>query len=383
MLTLSDTDPFAAGSIVIQQPGYDLGRLSVYSDPSNYEPKMRRMDRDSLVDNNRQSYASSSSRPSSHLSEVQLGRLRVSQSPTFPPGKTQSTITTFVTIHCFAALFGTNSSLYSLPPRPAEAVEVDHSPEDDENDDDNLDPLMPSTSSGRKTSNPVKSPSSSSSSCSTVLDMFGRAPDHLASNGRTNRSVTPTRRAKILESDGVAPRQPPVPPLRIRRKGSTTSQFEQQLKSPASRTSPVLFERSDSLSSMAASTGNDAPISPTSTSRSLYLVRKASSSRIHMPPTAAPPTGNLPPPPPLPSSLSTRASSFIADDLSSLMFPEPPTSPTNYLSMSSRMSAFDAPSGDAILSLMQNSYDDDVGGDSTGLRGGFAMDAEAQHGILI
>lgn len=57
-MTLSDPDPFAAGSVIVSRFDQDPNRLSVYSDSSLLDPHAKRGE---LVQSNRISYGSSSS----------------------------------------------------------------------------------------------------------------------------------------------------------------------------------------------------------------------------------------------------------------------------------------------------------------------------------
>lgn len=114
-------------------------------------------------------------------------------------------------------------------------------------------------------------------------------------------------------------------PLRLHRKASEQFMHSQ---SPSSTTtsSPIMFSASSSVSN-----GSTTPQMSASSSRPLVLVRKASSSRVNLPPlNIAPPSLHLPPPPLSPLPLSDDVES-----VESLVFPDPPSAGSSSMSFAS------------------------------------------------
>ncbi|KAI0361450.1 hypothetical protein OH77DRAFT_429106 [Trametes cingulata] len=328
VMTFSEIDPFASGGIVVQHLPQDPNRLSVYSDSSVLDPHHQKK---GDLPQSRRSYGSSSSNSHGNSSEgYALSPLSASSLGRSPPA---------------------SRSAYDLT-QPNDAY---HS-------------SGPSTSGAQtQRTRRMKTPSGSNSSNSTVT------PDGLRSRlseppgggsstlprKRSSPTLSRPRGMTTAAADGrdirpdvprTAPRSPhivlsPIQPLQVRRKASASSSSPSSSNPPSP--SPVTFTRSRTSS---ATPSIDSPVSPSMT-RPLVLVRKASASRMKLPPISAAPPSGLPPPPPVPRS------PYHEHDLSPLEFRS---------SSSSSLSLNFAPSvdgfhgmnnGDAISMLMNDAYD--------------------------
>ncbi|OCH86048.1 hypothetical protein OBBRIDRAFT_797560 [Obba rivulosa] len=308
VLSWSDPDPFAAGSIIIQPLMQDPNRLSVYSDSSVLDPLNMKTD---FVPHNRISYGSSlSSSSQGHSSERHAGGV-VSTLPNVR-ARTRS-----------------NSGLSpgaSVPERRPDFAKKGEA-------------AQPASSGEEGASSRHKTPSGSNSSCSTVSpghkfsDLPG-APrsSHIAgiasmrARGMTVAAASgkPVRQLKTSASTLGLSIPPSSSAPSLQRKLSESSADHH---SPDPAPSPLTFARSRSGSS---ATGNESPIS----SNPPGTVRKVSLSRGKLPPlNSAPPSTNLPdvpmPPPKFPF-VSSPVDSL--EDLSTLDFPEPPSSSSSSLS---------------------------------------------------
>lgn len=106
-----------------------------------------------------------------------------------------------------------------------------------------------------------------------------------------------------------------VQPSRLQRQASQPFSQHSQSPSTASTASPIMFSARSSIS-----IGSTAPQLPLPSTRPLVLVRKASSSRVNLPPLTIQPPSHLPPPPLSPLPLSDDVES-----VESLVFPDPPS----------------------------------------------------------
>lgn len=105
-------------------------------------------------------------------------------------------------------------------------------------------------------------------------------------------------------------------------------------------------------------------MSPSSTARPLVVVRKASSTRVNLPPLSRAPSQDLPPTP-FPESIHGASDSL--DDLSLYPDADIPSSSSSSLSFAPSMDLdMVAVAGDMINQLMLHSFDDQVGSKSKG-----------------
>ncbi|CDO75506.1 hypothetical protein BN946_scf184935.g42 [Trametes cinnabarina] len=323
VMTFTEIDPFASGGIVVQHLPQDPNRLSVYSDSSMLDPHhQKRGD----APHHRRSYGSSSSNSHGTSSDGQaftpLSPSSLGRSPT------------------------ASRSAYDLT-QPNDAYTHGGS-----------------STSGRPTQRTrrTKTPSGSNSSNSTVTPEGFRnrmnepsGPNHIPRK-RSSPSLRPrgmTVGAVNVRERDARPDVPrnvqspditlsPIQPLQVRRKPSSSSSPSSP-NTPSS--SPVTFtrHRNDSIV--------ESPVEPSPT-RPLVLVRKASSSRVKLPPLhSAPPMSDLPPPPPVPRS---RHRDY---DLSPLEFRNSSSSSLSLNFAPSIDGYHDIESGDSISQLMHNAYD--------------------------
>ncbi|KAH9950878.1 hypothetical protein B0H21DRAFT_720241 [Amylocystis lapponica] len=336
VLTMSEMDPFAAGSIIIRHP--DSNRLSAYSDSSLLDPHHQKGD---MIRNSRISYASSSSNSHGHMFESHIGR---------PP----------------------SSRLAQASRLPS-----DPSTRGDRRRHDSSSSRVPDISAppadSQRTHGGIKSPNSSNSSCSTVTpgEMRNRLseppggtrlphvrlpPANMRARGMTMAATGNGKDSRLrTTSDSLGPSSSShslLAPLQLRPEGSASSSGVTSPSSPTAPSplspSPITFARSNSTS------GLDSPVTPSLT-RPLVLVRKASTSMVHLPPPSrAPPVENLPPPPSSPFLMSTFEDSV--EDLA-MAFPEPPSSSSSSVSFASSLDLDEDDSvGDAISHLMRNDF---------------------------
>ncbi|KAI0375153.1 hypothetical protein BV20DRAFT_933430 [Pilatotrama ljubarskyi] len=328
VMTFSEIDPFAAGGIVVQHLPQDPNRLSVYSDSSVLDPHHHKK---GDLPQSRRSYGSSSSNSHGNSSEGNaLSPLSASSSRRSPPA---------------------SRSAYDLT-QPNDAYQYSG----------------PSTSGSQtQRTRRMKTPSGSNSSNSTVTPEGLRSRLSEPPGGgsstlprkRSSPTLTRPRGMTTSAADSrdinpdvprVAARSPhivlsPIQPLQVRRKASASSSSPSSSNPPSP--SPVTFTRSRTSS---ATPSIDSPVSPAST-RPLVLVRKASASRLKLPPISGAPPSGLPPPPPVPRS------PYHEHDLSPLEFR---TSSSSSLSLSFAPSVdgfHGMNNGDAISMLMSDAYD--------------------------
>ncbi|KAI0778339.1 hypothetical protein BD413DRAFT_608962 [Trametes elegans] len=326
VMTFSEIDPFASGGIVVQHLPQDPNRLSAYSDSSMLDPNhQKRGD----LPHNRRSYGSSSSHSHGNSSDGQaLSPLSVSSYARSPPARSAYDLTQPndairlpVTSHSQTQRTrrtktpsGSNSSNSTVTPEGLRNRVVSDTPGG---------PSLP-----RKRSSP------------TLSRPRGKTVGALGS--RDSRPDVP--RAATRSPDVV---MSPLPPLQVRRLPSgSSSPSSSNTPSP----SPISYTRSRTTSNTPSI---ESPISPT---RPLVVVRKASSSRVNLPPLhAAPPMSNLPPPPPSPVPRSPYRERD--HDLSPLDFR---TSSSSSLSLNFAPSVdgyHDMDSSDALSQLINEHYD--------------------------
>lgn len=202
-------------------------------------------------------------------------------------------------------------------------------------------------------------PGSNSSSSSTVTsDPQNRLSDPPPSNshfflprsrgqpararGMTIATAEVSSSRSLRNPGGLfVPSDMPMPP-QLNRKASDPFNSPTP-SSNAPSPSPVIFSRSRS----STVTSTDSPVSPNST-RPLVVVRKASSSRVQLPPLSSiPPSADLPPPPssPVPSGLGDSFEDLAA-------FPDVPSSSSSSMSFAPSV---DFDSGDMINQFMRQS----------------------------
>ncbi|PCH34000.1 hypothetical protein WOLCODRAFT_15032 [Wolfiporia cocos MD-104 SS10] len=301
VLTFSEMDPFAAGGVIVQHAPHDANRLSVYSDSSLLDPHRKSGEIPMLY--NRISYGSTSSNSHSQSSDSHSARLA-------SPRSTQSGR---------PLPDGSRVRQNSLLRRD---VPLD----------------IPEAESQRSV------PYGSQSSTSTVTSGDGHSrlseppsggeflhPRHV--QGLRARGMTIATAGEGSRCNAVPPS---AAPLYLRRKASDLSYFNSS--SSASSPSPLSFSRSRS----STTDGTDSPVSPAT--RPLVVVRKASSSRVHLPPPSArPPADELPPPPGSPWHSPDAASS--RDDISFSAFPRPPSSSSSSMSFAPSIDDLDGSPG--------------------------------------
>ncbi|KAI8981378.1 hypothetical protein BD414DRAFT_419826 [Trametes punicea] len=326
VMTFSEIDPFASGGIVVQHLPQEPNRLSVYSDSSMLDPHHQKK---ADIPHNRRSYGSSSSNSHGNSSDGQalspLSASSLGRSPT------------------------ASRSAYDL------SQPIDTYPSGGSST------LGSQTQRTRRT----KTPSGSNSSNSTVTPdgIYSRLNEPGGPGMLRKRSSPSLSRSRgmtvgaavIRDSRPDVPRNvtrspditlSSIPPLQVRSKPSgSASPSSTSTPSP----SPVTFTRHRNDS---ATPSVESPVEPSPT-RPLVLVRKASSSRVKLPPLhKAPPMSDLPPPPPPPSR-----SPYHNYDLSPLEFR---TSSSSSLSLNFAPSIdgfHDVDNGDAFSQLMHNAYD--------------------------
>ncbi|OSD03226.1 hypothetical protein PYCCODRAFT_1409557 [Trametes coccinea BRFM310] len=320
VMTFSEIDPFASGGIVVQHLPQDPNRLSVYSDSSMLDPHHQKK---GDLPHNRRSYGSSSSNSHGTSSDGQA------LSPLSPSS------------------FGRRSAYDLTQPNDASSHRA------------------PSTHGHpSQRTRRTKTPSGSNSSNSTVTPegFRNRLSEPGAPNQLPRKRSSPSLRPRGMTVAAVnvrdrdsrpdVPRNvqspditlSPIQPLQIRRKPSgSSSPSSSSTPSP----SPVTFTRHRNDSTV------ESPVEPSPT-RPLVLVRKASSSRVKLPPLhSAPPMSDLPPPPPVPRSPHRDY------DLSPLEFRNRNSSSSSLsLNFAPSIDGFhDVDNGDAISQLMHNAYD--------------------------
>lgn len=214
----------------------------------------------------------------------------------------------------------------------------------------------------------VQASRDSNSSHSTLTQLEGQQAKSLYRNGhsQTPRSNPPPVRARGMTVGAIATRRPSTAAGAleqapsgsatsllgsIQTRGINTARLPGSFIPPSY--SPITFHRNRSLSN---ATDSNSPDSFHGT-RPLVLVRKASSPRVAMPPPlATPPSSGLPP---LPSSPGSQSFIESVEDLSSLVFPDNPSSSSSSLSFASD-TGFDmvGADGDEIYNLMRDSFVD-------------------------
>ncbi|KAI0669747.1 hypothetical protein C8Q78DRAFT_976217 [Trametes maxima] len=327
VMTFSEIDPFASGGIVVQHLPQDPNRLSVYSDSSVLDPHHQKK---GDVPTSRRSYGSSSSNSHGNSSDGQV------LSP--------------LSVSSFGRSPSASRSAYDLT-QPNDAYF----------------PTSPSGSGSQTVrTRRMKTPSGSNSSNSTVtpegfrsrlseppsggptLPRKRSSPTLTRPRGMTVGSASPRERV-LPDVPRLATQTPgislsPIQPLQVRRKASGSSSSPSSSNPPSP--SPVTFTRNRTIS---ATPSVDSPTSP-SPSRPLVVVRKASSSRVKVPPLhAAPPMSDLPPPPPVPRS------PYRERDLSPLEFRTSSSSSSLSLNFAPSIDGFhDVDGGDMFNQL----YDD-------------------------
>ncbi|KZT75001.1 hypothetical protein DAEQUDRAFT_807273 [Daedalea quercina L-15889] len=316
VLTFSEIDPFASGGVIVQE-SHDPNRLSAYSDSSMHEPTSKRGE---ILFYNRISYASSSSKSQGHSSDSHSMKLASPRSHHFsrPEGSRQN-----------SASGSKESSL--APPASPHAVPRRQSP--------------------------------SGSSGSTVR----------ASEGSGSRLSEPSP-GKLSFQQGSDRRpstaNPPLPsalPARLRKvsdvsPGPRRGFFSSSSATASSTPSSIAFSRSRSSTVNSGESFESPNMSPSSVARPLVVVRKASSTRVNLPPLSRAPSQDLPPTP-FPESVHDASDSL--DDLS--LFPDAPSSSSSSLSFAPSMDLdMDTVTGDMINHLMLHSLDDPARSKSKG-----------------
>ncbi|OBZ68609.1 hypothetical protein A0H81_11454 [Grifola frondosa] len=323
VMTLSEFDPFASGGVVVRHLPQDPNRLSVYSDSSMLDPHHKRADQ---IPNNRRSYGSSSSNSHGHSPDSLVGRMHSPQSVA-----ADRRVPSVRSRH--------NSS--ARPERHTRDSLIDV-------DGDVASPRMESHHARLKT------PSGSNSSASTVMpgDIRNRLSEppngQFLPQKRSSPSTLRSRGMTVASPGSSRPGLPPTfmtstQPLQLRRKASNAS-----TPSPSHTPAPSPVTISRTRSASVANSIESAASSPAP--RPLVLIRKASSTRVNIPPlSAAPPMNDLPLPPIPPSPQD------FADDMSPLEFKDPSSSRSSSLNFASP-SDVDSPTGDAIMDLMRDSW---------------------------
>lgn len=133
--------------------------------------------------------------------------------------------------------------------------------------------------------------------------------------------------------------------------------------STPSSSSPVAFGRPRSSTVNSAESFESPNMSPSSIARPLVVVRKASSTRVNLPPLSRAPSQDLPPTP-FPESIHGALDSL--DDLSIYPDADIPSSSSSSLSFAPSMDFDMDATGDMINQLMLHSLDDQVGSRSKG-----------------
>ncbi|KAH9937309.1 uncharacterized protein B0H18DRAFT_1113166 [Fomitopsis serialis] len=321
VLTFSELDPFASSGVIVQQ-GHDPNRLSAYSDSSMLEPTHKRGE---ILFYNRISYASSSSKSQGHSSDSHSMAIASPRSSRFsrPEGSRQNTA-------------GTRDS--SLAP-----------------------PVSPLASPRRQ------SPSGSSGSTVRTGEGPSRLSEPVPGNltfQRASSSFLQRPRGMTIGASGSSdwrpstanPALPSAVPARLRKasdappaspKGSSSA-------APSSSASPIASSRSRSSTVNSAESFESPNMSPSSTAHPLVVVRKASSTRVTLPPLSRAPSQDLPP---TPFPESDFGASDSLDDLS--LFPDAPSSSSSSMSFAPSMDLDMATvTGDMINQLMLHGYED-------------------------
>nr|VWO97114.1 SH3 domain-containing protein [Ganoderma boninense] len=259
VMTFTEMDPFASGGIIVQALRQDPNRLSVYSDSSMLDPQQKRPDIPPPM-THRVSYGSCSSNSHGNHSDVlsPLSATSFGRSPIISRSAYDLT---------------QNNDQYSGDASATQAQRTHR----------------------------TKTPSGSNSSNSTVTqhDFRNRLSEPPAGmrlpRKRSSPSLARPRGMTVgaidhQPSPAPAAAVPDLPPLQLYRKESgSSSPSSSNTPSP----SPVVFTRSRNPSC----TTLESPASPNSTQPKV-LLRKASASRVYIPPLpAAPPTASLPPTP--------------------------------------------------------------------------------------
>ncbi|GJE85850.1 hypothetical protein PsYK624_019290 [Phanerochaete sordida] len=290
VFTLSDPDPFAAGSVIVPHFPQDPNRLSVYSDSSMLDPHgVKRFD---AVHTNRISYGSSSS--NSHSSPYDP------YSPTSP----------------------SSSEMPSRRPSQNQGEKRNRRETfiltdgacDDPTGFDIAHGISERFQSGSVSSGSTVVPRQRFVSAATVF----QAPEPLSREPARARGMTVAgdkARRPTINTAFTAP--PAALPTQSRLQRQASQPLSQHSESPTTTAtaSPVMFSARSSIS-----TGSATPHPPIASTRPLVLVRKASSSRVNLPPLTILPPTHLPPPPLSPLPLSDDV-----DSVESLVFPDPPS----------------------------------------------------------
>ncbi|KAJ3531585.1 hypothetical protein NM688_g7555 [Phlebia brevispora] len=308
LLTLSDPDPFAAGAVIVSRFDQDPNRLSVYSDSSLLDPNAKRGD---MMPVNRMSYGSSSS--NSHGNPDTQGAY-VSYQP--------------------VARIPSDGSAADKRHNRETSVFLDTPFAD-------LPTQLSALQSG-STASRVRVMSAASSSAIASRPPNGAAQDPAPPAPVRQRGMTVAgEHVELLPLPG--PSRPTISPYMRRRPSDFSSRSDSPATTSTATPSPIIFHSSRSSVST-SSTATPVPLT-----RPLVLVRKASSSRVNIPPlNTAPPTTRLPPPPPSPFSMSE-----LEESLESLVFPDVPSSSSSSLSFASIHA-----SGDEILNMMRDTFMD-------------------------
>ncbi|EPT01537.1 hypothetical protein FOMPIDRAFT_1041285 [Fomitopsis schrenkii] len=320
--SFSEIDPFASGGVIVQQ-NHDPNRLSAYSDSSMQESSKQRGE---ILFYNRISYASSSSKSQGHSSDS------YSMNPASPRSSR------------FSRASGSRQNA-------AGGVK----------DTSLAPPASPLTGPRRQ------SPSSSSGSTVRNGDgsRFSEPPPGKLPFQRTSLPFASRSRGMTIgapEGSDWRPSTagPSAVPARFRKMSDLPSASP---KAPSS-SSPISFGRSRSSTVNSAESFESPNMSPSSTARPLVVVRKASSTRVNLPPLSRAPSQDLPPTP-FPESIHGASDSL--DDLSLYPDADIPSSSSSSLSFAPSMDLdMVAVAGDMINQLMLHSFDDQVGSKSKG-----------------
>ncbi|TCD66500.1 hypothetical protein EIP91_001325 [Steccherinum ochraceum] len=342
VLTLSDPDPFASGSMIFSPFAQEINRSSVYSDNSLLDPNSKRPDM--MLYNNRISYGSSSSNSHSNpsadghgarstmYSSRSQGSRRPSEASSKIPERHRRQTSTGVESSQAAMAFarGRNDT------QATGGSGSSHSTITERNRRGN-----PSAGSGV----PLPSRSNAPQVRPRGMTVAGAVRPNTASGGLGFGSVSG------MSAMSAGP---------LRRKASETfssGRMPSDNGSPVS-SSPITFTRTRTSSTDTNSTTFPTSAAPSiNSSRPVVLVRKASSSRLLVPPlNAAPPEVDLPPTPPTHSRLSSFLSS-IDDFQAQLNFPEPPSSSASSLSFASQIDLTDI-GGDGMHFVVRDSFID-------------------------
>ncbi|KAI0697564.1 hypothetical protein BC835DRAFT_754457 [Cytidiella melzeri] len=282
VMTFHDIDPFAAGGIVMTGIGPDTNRLSVWSDNSLLDPHAKRGE--STI-GNRMSYGSSSS--NSHGNPADAQGLQ----PHLPVVRQRSNAASIRSKR--------RRREASLAADGGQAAEI-------------LAAAQISVGENNKMRTISKSTPASPVTRFDDVGTFGRPPVPAA---RPAIAAHRPRAATVVDERLPAPSlSHPSNPRTLHRQASE-SHMSTKSKSTVSTSSPIMFSSARSSFSTNSS-GTQAPVHG---NRPMVLIRKASQSRVNLPPiSSAPPSARLPPPPLSPFLLSEEGGD--GDDLDSLSY---------------------------------------------------------------